>query len=145
MPIQHFTLKGTPSGRINRRKDMSSSVFPVGCMGCKEEVSGDEIGTARKASDTKTTDSKEELNETARKSSSENRNPVTGVGVSSNDEIHKTGSGRRKGFNNSHFFFLICVTPNTIVFRWKSSAWRWVWIHHRQPINSKKSTPWRIF
>lgn len=86
---------------------MSSTVFPVGCMGCKEEVSGDEIVTTKKLSDTKTDESKEELNEIARKSSSETRNPVTGVGVSSNDEIRKTASGRQKGTNILYSLFLI--------------------------------------
>lgn len=48
-----FSVKGTPSGRINRRKEMSSTVFPVGCMGCKEDAPGDALASPRRFVDAK--------------------------------------------------------------------------------------------
>lgn len=48
-----FSVKGTPSGRINRRREMSSTVFPVGCMGCKEDAPGDALSSPRRFVDAK--------------------------------------------------------------------------------------------
>lgn len=73
---------------------MSSTVFPVGCMGCKEELSGEDIKNS-------TSECSKEEDETLKKrpSSTESRNPVTGVGMNSNDEIRKTNSGRPRDGN----------------------------------------------
>lgn len=47
---QIFSIGGSPSFRINRRRQGNSSVFPFGCMGNAEEVI--ELPTSPKPSDT---------------------------------------------------------------------------------------------
>lgn len=99
-----FSIKGTPSGRINRRRDNNSNVFPAGIMGCKEFIPGDDMSSPRKFLDAKQAaeDQAGHIDNTPRKRPSsahmeKGRNPLTGEGVSSNDEIKKTHSGRRRG------------------------------------------------
>lgn len=85
-----FSVNGTPSGRITRRRDEYSEVFPVGCMGCKEHI----VNTPQKIA------VKESKSYPVAESFT-HRNPVTGAGVDSLDEVKKnTNAGRRRG----HFF-----------------------------------------
>lgn len=90
-----FSVNGTPSGRINRRREEHSEVFPVGCMGCKEQIE-----PPTQADNSKITANVKETKSRpiSGKFSNRNRNPLTGTGVDSTDEIKKGVNGRRKGY-----------------------------------------------
>lgn len=90
-----FSVNGTPSGRINRRRDEHSEVFPVGCMGCKEQISVDPLmGITVKESQSRPVSGK---------FSNRHRNPLTGAGVDSTDEVKRALTGRRKGLPEKTF------------------------------------------
>ncbi|KAJ8952948.1 hypothetical protein NQ318_006565 [Aromia moschata] len=87
-----FSVNGSPSRKVFRRKELTASnVFP---FGQKEEPPSDKA-TAAPTRD-KPRDSKESYNELRRPSSSV-RNPLTGTGLSSNDEYKFKGSKRKDG------------------------------------------------
>lgn len=95
-----FSVNGTPSGKINRRREEYSEVFPAGCMGCKESSKDDSVikipqtplGSKAIVSNVKESKSRPVSGRFGRQ-----RNPVTGTGVDSTDEIKKNSSGRRRG------------------------------------------------
>lgn len=97
-----FSVNGTPSGRINRRRDEHSEVFPVGCMGCKESKDDSSVNQQQISLTTKANNESDSPPVSGRLSNT-HRNPLTGAGVDSTDEMKKTATGRRKGS-----FCLIC-------------------------------------
>lgn len=89
---------GGSSGRLNKRKDLQSTVFPVGCMGCKEDPPSDQASPRRflDAKEAKQ-DQSGHIDSTPKKrpsSAQPNRNILTGAGIE--DEVRRTSS-RRKG------------------------------------------------
>lgn len=92
-----WSISGAPSGRINRKKDLTSNVFPVGCMGCKEEPPSDRM-SPRRFMDAKEAamDCVGHIDSTPRKrpGSSKPRNPLTGAGI---DQEAMKFNNRKKG------------------------------------------------
>lgn len=91
-----WSISGAPSGRINRKKDNASSIFPAGCMGCKDEQ---EQQSPRRFLDATEAAQYQagHIDSTPRKrpTSSKPRNPLTGVGV--DDDVRKTSSRKKDG------------------------------------------------
>lgn len=112
-----FSINGTPSGKINRRREEHSEVFPVGCMGCKEGKDDNPVNVPQMApvgSKTLISSVKESLSRPVSGRFSRHRNPLTGAGVDSTDEMKKKeNNGRRRGnfhitislFRDSFFLF----------------------------------------
>lgn len=93
-----WSISGAPSGRLNRRKDVPSSVFPVGCMGCKEQPVSEEPSPRRFLDAVEASnDYIGHLDDTPKKrcSSSKSRNPVTGAGCE--EEATRTNSRKKDG------------------------------------------------
>ncbi|KAJ8965461.1 hypothetical protein NQ314_004106 [Rhamnusium bicolor] len=87
-----FSVNGSPSRKVFRRKELvASNVFPFGQI-CKEEPPSDKLTSPRE----KIRDTKDSYNELKRPSSSV-RNPLTGTGLSSNDEYKFKGAKRKDG------------------------------------------------
>lgn len=84
-------------GKLNKQRDLASSIFPVGCMGCKEQ----EQTSPRRFIDAKEAaqDFTGHIDMTPRKRPSSakpqnSRNPLTGDGIE--DDVKKTNN-RKKG------------------------------------------------
>ncbi|KAJ8984626.1 hypothetical protein NQ317_009854 [Molorchus minor] len=105
-----FSVNGSPSRKVYRRKEgTSSNVFP---FGKKEEPPSeknkDKVDTPKE----KVRDTKESYNELRRPSSSL-RNPLTGTGLSSNDEYKFKGNKRKDGNPLLGLGYSPEVTPST--------------------------------
>lgn len=95
-----FSINGTPSGKINRRREEYSEVFPVGCMGCKDSKEEHPSNTSQKSASSKTliSSSRESQSRPVSGRFSRHRNPLTGAGVDSTDEMKRGSTGRRRGY-----------------------------------------------
>ncbi|KAF2905547.1 hypothetical protein ILUMI_00632 [Ignelater luminosus] len=96
-----YSVKGSPSGRINRRRDTSSNVFPVGCMGCKDNSSLDSPRRFLDANEA-SNDFIGHIDETPRKKQSAEkqditRNPLTGEGIEIAPETRRQCIRRKDG------------------------------------------------
>lgn len=96
-PINSVCSEGASSGRMIKNKDLASSIFPAGCMGCKENAS-DNMVSPRRFLDAKEASECRAgyIDSTPRKrpTSSKPRNPITGGGIDLEDPRK---SCRRKG------------------------------------------------
>ncbi|KAK9701809.1 THAP domain [Popillia japonica] len=85
--------------RVNKLRDHNSTIFPVGCMGCREDPPSDHITSPRRFLDqVEAKDHIGHIDNTPRKRPSSakpnnSRNPLTGVGVT--DDLKKP-IGRRR-------------------------------------------------
>lgn len=96
-----YSVRGSPSGRIYRRRDTSSNVFPVGCMGCKDNSS---LESPRRFLDANeaSNDFVGHIDDTPRKRPSAekqdiSRNPLTGAGIETVPSESRRHCIRRKG------------------------------------------------
>ncbi|KAJ8920425.1 hypothetical protein NQ315_005291 [Exocentrus adspersus] len=88
-----FSINGSPSRKVYRRKDVvASNVFPFGSIGKEEEPPAEKIKEPPRSS----TRDKDYYIEQKRPSNSA-RNPLTGTGLSSNDEYKFKGAKRKDG------------------------------------------------
>ncbi|XP_018332385.1 uncharacterized protein LOC108741908 [Agrilus planipennis] len=93
----------TGSPNFNKMKHLSSNVFPVGCMGCKEDVHSSSSRRFLNANEA-TIDHVGHMENTPRKRPTSRtrdtiRNPVTGAGVENYSDKQKVPSGKRKDGN----------------------------------------------
>lgn len=105
------------SGKLNKQRDLASSIFPAGCMGCKDTIKPEATSPRRFLDASEVThDHAGHIDAIPRKRSSSaklNRNPLTGAGIE--DDVRKISS-RKKGnarsiFSISSANFLFVPSP----------------------------------
>ncbi|GJQ69196.1 hypothetical protein Trydic_g6347 [Trypoxylus dichotomus] len=91
--------------RVNKLRDHNSTIFPVGCMGCREDPPSDHIASPRRFLDPFEAkdhighiDNTPKKRPVSAKPNNISRNPLTGVGVD-DDEVKKP-FGRRRADGN---------------------------------------------
>lgn len=118
----HIWRNNSSTGKMNKQRDFASNVFPVGCMGCKDEAPYDQT-SPRRFLDAKeaSQDYTGHIDSTPRKRPSSakpqnNRNPLTGAGIE--EDTRKT-SNRKKG-NNCFIPSSFYPCKTSILFRHKT-------------------------